>query len=201
MNMHSNDQPEGAIEADLLAEQLLEVGLLRGQGGTEVPAVWPVGSKLVVIDGAVTQLPLAASSRGQQRHFRIGSARRAYDDPSYVHVAHAFSGVGLRPYAPVHLQVAGSGAGDLEVSWIRQTRIGGDNWDGMEVPLGEEAEQYLLRVLDGSTVLREVVTTSPAWTYSAADQLTDGGAAGKTLEVRQISALYGAGRAARLELD
>lgn len=189
------------VAAGDFAGRYVLTGLLRGQGGTEVAAVWPVGSKLVVIDRAVTQMPLAASSRGQQRHFRIGSARRAYDDPSYVHEAHAFSGIGLRPYAPVHLQVAASGAGDLEVSWIRQTRIGGDNWDGIEVPLGEETEQYLLRILDGSTVLREVVTAAPVWTYSAADQLTDGGAAGKTLEVRQISALYGAGRAARLELE
>lgn len=31
MNLHSNDQPEGAIAADLLAEQLLEVGQLLGE--------------------------------------------------------------------------------------------------------------------------------------------------------------------------
>lgn len=86
------------------------------------------------------------------------------------------------------------------IRWIRRTRIDGDSWDGLDVPLGEEREQYLLRVLDGSTVVREVVIDQTEWAYTAAEQALDGGVTDRVVEVRQISASYGAGAAARLTL-
>ncbi|WP_442478180.1 GTA baseplate fiber-binding domain-containing protein [Thalassovita mediterranea] len=176
-------------------------GLLRGQQGSEVEMadLWPVGSYVVLLDGTAQQLGLAANTRGLAQHFRIGPARRGYDDPSFVHEVHAFAGRGLRPYAPVHLRAAAAN-GDLMIRWIRRTRIDGDSWDGLDVPLGEEREQYLLRVLDGSTVVREVVIDQTEWAYTAAEQALNGGVTDRVVEVRQISASYGAGAAARLTL-
>ncbi|MEC8196932.1 MAG: hypothetical protein VX228_11585, partial [Pseudomonadota bacterium] len=177
-------------------------GLLRGQQGTEgaMGDPWPLGTYAVLLDGAPQQLPLAANTRGLAQHFRIGSARRGYDDPSYVHEIHAFSGIGLRPFAPVHLRHHQLADGSLTFSWIRRSRIGADSWDGLDVPLGEESEAYLLRVMAGDTVLREVQLTTPGWTYSAADQASDGGLSGHVVELRQISARYGPGAAAHLSL-
>src|SRR5690606_23281057 len=131
----------------------LIAGRLRGQAGTDavMPLVWPEGSLVVVLDGAVRQLPLAPSTRGVAHHYRIGPALRAVDDASYRHQEAAFPGVGLRPLSPCHLRVQGRA-----VSWVRRTRIGGDGWDGADVPLGEESESYLLRLLrDGSLLYRE----------------------------------------------
>jgi len=177
-------------------------GLLRGQQGTEgaMGDPWPLGTYAVLLDGAPQQLPLAANTRGLAQHFRIGSARRGYDDPSYVHDIHAFSGIGLRPNAPVHLRHQQLADGSLAFSWIRRSRIGADSWDGLDVPLGEESEAYLLRVMAGDTVLREVQLTAPDWTYSAAEQAADGGVSGHVVELRQISARYGPGAAAHLSL-
>jgi hypothetical protein len=50
------------------------------------------------------------------------------------------SGSGLRPFSPVHLKaVRDQATGDVRLSWIRRTRLGGDSW-AAEVPLGEEVE-------------------------------------------------------------
>ncbi len=182
--------------ASLVGEGLYDLDLrLRGQAGTDalMPQIWPVGSTFVLLDGAVRQIELALASRGLSRHYRTGPAARPYDDPVYVHQQHAFDGIGLRPYAPVHLRTARDGAGDLEISWIRRTRIDGDSWQSAEVPLGEESEAYLLRVMDGASIKREVTLSSPGWTYSAAAQAADGLSPPFTIAVAQISASFGPG--------
>jgi hypothetical protein len=139
------------------------------------------------------QIGLTEAQRGQARHYRIGPGARPVDDPSFGHAVIAFDGLGLRPYAPVHLRLVET-EGDLRVTWIRRTRIGGDRWDTPEVPLGEESERYLLRMRRGVQVLREVVLDGPAWTYTAANRGADGPDMGKRIEVAQISASFGPGR-------
>lgn len=173
---------------------------LRGQLGTDagMPAVWPAGSCVVLMDGAPEQVGLSPAQRGLVRHFRIGPARRPYADGSYRHAVHAFDGVGLRPLSPVHLRAEGTG--DLTIRWIRRSRIGADSWDGLDVPLGEEAERYLVRVMDGAQILREAEVGAPEWIWSAADQAADGGAAGRRVEVAQVSAVTGPGGWGRLTL-
>jgi len=128
-----------------------------------------------------------------------GPASRGYDDATYVHEVHGFNGVGLRPYAPVHLGARWSG-GDLAVSWLRRTRIDGDGWLAEEVPLGETEERYRVRVLDGLTVLREATVSAPDWSYSAAMQADDGAAPPFAVEVAQVSGVWGAGPFRRIEV-
>ncbi len=168
---------------------------LRGQLGSDanMPDEWPAGSMFVLLDGSLEQLDLAVNSRNVSQHFRIGSAFRPYDDPSYVHTQQAFSGVGLRPLAPAHLQVNALGNGDMQISALRRTRIGGDSWDGLDVPLGEEREAYLLRILVDGQIKREVELDTPLWTYALGDQQADGAETGFNVSLAQVSAIYGAG--------
>ncbi|SEQ64169.1 baseplate multidomain protein megatron [Thalassovita taeanensis] len=170
-------------------------GRLRGQRGSEanMPDAWPAGSYFVLLDGVPKQLDLASSTRGLARHYRVGAARRGYDDPSYKHFALAFSGVGLKPYAPVHMKALRDVGGDLALSWVRRTRVDGDSWDALEVPLGEESEAYLVRVLSAGQVVREISVSNPEWMYSAAEQALDGVEAPFEVSVAQVSAPYGAG--------
>lgn len=176
---------------------------LRGQAGSEpeIADVWPIGSYVVILNGAVGQLALPSSGRGLIRHFRIGPAQRGYDDSSYTHQIHAFEGRGMRPLSPVHLRGAKDGAGDLALSWMRRTRIEGDGWALSDVPLGEDSERYLLRVQDASeTVLREVTLASPDWIYPAALRAVDGVSGTYTVSVAQVSNRFGPGSFTRIEL-
>ncbi len=188
--------------AELVAEHTWEItGRLRGQAGSDAtaPMVWPAGSLMVMLDATVPQLPLPASARGLERHYRIGPASRPLDDATYGHEVHAFAGIGLRPLAPVHLDAVREG-GDLVFRWIRRTRIDGDSWASVEVPLGESTETYVVRVLAGRAVLREETVTAPTWRYTAAMQAADGAVAPFTFAVAQSSASFGAGPFRALEV-
>ncbi|MDT8856308.1 glycoside hydrolase/phage tail family protein [Paracoccaceae bacterium Fryx2] len=182
-------------DAVLVGPQTYELGRrLRGQAGSDgvMPQVWPVGSIVVLLTGAVQQIDLAASARGLARHYRFGAAARGYDDPAVVHRIEAFQGIGLRPFAPVHLEARRQG-GDLALSWVRRSRIDGDSWQSSEVPLGEEREAYLLRVVLRDTILREVALTAPGWVYPAGMQAVDGLAGAFRIEVAQVSDRFGPG--------
>ncbi len=185
-------------QAEVIGEGVWALSFrLRGQLGTEgeMSSAWPAGSRVVLLDAAAEVLDLPARARGIERHYRTGPASRPLDDAIYRHDVVTFEGIGLRPYAPVHL-AGQERAGDLLVSWIRRTRIDGDPWDEADVPLGEGAERYAVRVVRGGEVLRREEVTTPAWTYLAQDRADDG--PGARIEVAQVSDRFGPGTWARL---
>lgn len=183
-------------QATLVAPDTYEISMrLRGQLGTDgiQPASWPAGSTVVLLDAALTQVELAAGTRGLSRIYRIGATARGPDDPNVVTLTEAFDGIGLRPYPVAHLRAIGQAGAEIGLSWIRRTRIDGDNWQQAEVPLGEEQELYLVRVLSGATVLAEYTVAEPGFAYPAAMQAADGATGGFALAVAQLSQRFGPG--------
>lgn len=126
---------------------------------------------------------------------------RAVSDGSYVHDVRAFSGIGLRPFAPAHLRSVSEVSGDRTFSWVRRTRVDGDSWASPEVPLGEAYEAYVVRVFDGVALVRSVDLAGPGWVYTAAMQTADGISGSYSVEVAQISERFGAGSFARIEIN
>ncbi|WP_170468695.1 GTA baseplate fiber-binding domain-containing protein [Ruegeria arenilitoris] len=173
-------------------------GRLRGQLGTDaaMPDVWPDGSTIVLLDERVFQTGLLRSERRVTKNYRIGPGTRAYDDPSFVHQVHTFDGNGLRPYAPVHLGATATAQGD-QISWIRRTRLDDDSWEGLDVPLGEETESYLLRIRVNGGIVREQVLSEPRWIYAPGMKVADGVTGSYSVDVAQISASFGPGPFAR----
>ncbi len=192
------------VTADLQLDGSYQLtGLLRGQAGSDgmMPDAWPVGSYIVLLDGVPQQIDLAASARDLARHYRVGPAMRAVSDGSYVHDVRAFSGIGLRPFAPAHLRSVSEVSGDRTFSWVRRTRVDGDSWASPEVPLGEAYEAYVVRVFDGVALVRSVDLAGPGWVYTAAMQTADGISGSYSVEVAQISERFGAGSFARIEIN
>ncbi|MBZ8118521.1 glycoside hydrolase/phage tail family protein [Roseovarius sp. LXJ103] len=191
-------------DADLVGEdQYLLSHRLRGQAGTEGagPGGWPIGSYLVMLDGLPQQIELSDALRRRARHYRIGPAGRPVDDPSYQYDVVAFEGIGLRPLRPVHLRAVLDTSGEVALRWIRRTRIDGDRWDTPEVPLGEESEQYLLRILRDGGIVREELLSAPNWTYRADARAADGTTSGFEVKVAQVSAKFGTGVFASAEVS
>ncbi|MCV2871099.1 glycoside hydrolase/phage tail family protein [Defluviimonas sp. WL0050] len=176
---------------------------LRGQAGTDavMPTNWPIGSYVVLMNGAPKQIDMALAARDLARHYRIGPSTRAYDDPSYIHRVEAFSGIGLRPLSPAHLRARRGLVGDLGVSWVRRTRIDGDSWSGLDVPLGEALERYLVRVVESSLIRREVFVAQPNWTYTTAMQAADAVTAPFEIHVAQLSDAFGPGPFRRITVN
>ncbi|MEM9250505.1 MAG: phage tail protein [Pseudomonadota bacterium] len=192
-----------AQDVTLVAPDVYALSMrLRGQLGTDAtqPEAWPVGAQIVLLDPTVQQIDLPLAARGVARNYRIGPVTLPVSDPALRHMERAFDGVGLRPFAPVHLRARARSDGGCDVRWIRRTRLGGDSWFGEDVPLAEEAELYRLRILDGAgDIIRQTDVASTLWTWSAADRASDVGAA--AIEVAQVSQAYGAGPYRRIEID
>ena len=170
--------------------------LLRGQAGTELAMRSPVaaGARFVLLDGAPVQVDMTPDEVGLAFNWKCGPASRDIGNPSYLDVTHTFTGRGLVPLSPVHLRGTRS-AGDLTITWKRRTRLGGDSWDSVEVPLGEDSERYEIDILDGSDVVRTLSATTPTVTYTAADQTADFGSPQSSVSVRihQLSTTAGRG--------
>ena len=171
-------------------------GLLRGQGGSEHVLAQPVapGARFVLFDGAVQALPLAANDLRVPLSLRAGPATRDLGDPTYVEQQVVFAASGLRPLSPVHLRARRMG-GDIELSWIRRSRVNADSWESADVPVGEAEERYEIDILSGGDVVRTLGAGSPQATYLAADQISDWGVqpSSLSLAVYQISDVYGRG--------
>jgi len=191
-------------EAVPVAAGLWELALrLRGQAGTDHLAETdrPPGAVVVLLDGALRQVSLPSSLRGLSQVWRVGPGRRPVSDPSYVETARAFEGVGLRPYAPVHLRATRDGAGGHRLTWIRRTRIDGDSWAGLDVPLGEASELYVLRIIANGVLLRETTLAEPVFEYAQAMKDADGAPSVFEAHVAQISDRFGPGPFRRITIN
>ncbi|MCW1429146.1 phage tail protein [Novosphingobium sp. JCM 18896] len=139
--------------------------LLRGCGGTEAALANHVaGERFVLLDGRPVALDPA----------RVGSvpgvqiAAVGFGDDAPVLAPIALRGVGLRPPAPVHPRVAAAPDGALELGWTRRAR-GGWAWrDGVDVPLQEQVERYIVTLGDPAAPAAVWEPSEPRLALSAA---------------------------------
>ena len=209
-NLAALSRPDGSWEvlqfqtAELIAPNTYRLTqLLRGQGGSDVSneSMLPTDATFILLNGAITPAGLSLADLHRTFNWRYGPANKDIGSASFATRAVTYRGVGLRPLSPVHVRAARNASGDIALSWIRRTRIGGDNWELADVPLGEDSERYELDILDpanASIVVRTLTVSIPSAAYTQAQQIADFGAAQSVCHVRvhQISALLGRGAAA-----
>jgi hypothetical protein len=176
--------------------------LLRGQAGSEFAMAGPLpaGAPFVVLGAHMVPIASGFDALARPMQLRIAASGRNHDDPAAVALTVTPGDTALKPLSPVHVAAFRAGDG-IHISWIRRTRIDGDNW-GVEVPLGEEAESYTLEILSGGAVVRSIACAVSQALYAAADELVDFGATQTSLHVRvaQLSSTVGAGHAAEITL-
>jgi len=183
-------------EADLLANGNMRLsGMLRGRNGTEQAVAGHIaGERFVLLDGGGL-VPAAPplETIGQSLLLKPVTRGRTLEETAAQSLT--VSGASLRPLAPVHLRGRRSDGGDLEITWIRRTRVGGAWIDGVDVPLGEEVESYEIDILAGGQPVRTISSAAPQVVYGAAEQTIDFGAPQAAVEVAvcQMSALIGRG--------
>lgn len=120
-------------------------GLLRGRGGTEAAALagHPAGAAFVLLDDS----PLALDgNRLPATGARILALGLVDEEPVGGPLAN--EGLTLRPLPPVHPRIAPTAAGGLDLGWTRRSR-GAWSWpSGIDAPLNEQAEAYLVGLGD-----------------------------------------------------
>ncbi len=152
-------------------------GFLRGVLGTAhaMAAPHPAGARIVMLDQRLTRLNVHPHEWREALAILAPRWGGLAHDPRAAMQTVTLPNAALRSWAPAHLRARRDAAGDVQVSWIRCARSGGETWEG-EPPLGAEAESYRVEVLDGAALVRAAQTPTPAWTYAAGDQVADFGA-------------------------
>lgn len=179
-----------AAKAELTAPSTYRLSrLLRGQNGSDgdMQDIIPSGARVVWLGAGWGDLPLTDSLIGESVPITATAAGRESDI-----LSHLYKGNHLRPLSPVHVKMTEQN-GQTTISWTRCTRIDGDSWAGLDVPLGEETELYRVQLWADGAVIAEHETTK------ASLRLTDIQDA-DTVSIAQASRAYGWGAAATLAL-
>lgn len=174
--------------------------LVRGLGGSEPAAarILAAGARVVVLDGAAMPLATSLDDVGRHLRYRIGPPQADVASASMRELSATIGIAPLRPLAPVRLRARRSPLG-VALSWIRRSRVAGDSWEAVDVPLGEEAERYRVTIRAGGDVIRVVETEAPTMLYEEAHELADFGGAQNVLDVElaQFSVVAGLGHSRR----
>ena len=159
--------------------------LLRGRKGTE----WSTSShvqyeRVVLLDRtSLDRVVYSSTYLNVKRLYRAPSVGQAVLDAPQFEFTN--TGIGLKPYSPVHIKAVDAGAGNYDVTWVRRTRVGGEWNDFIDVPLGEESEQYVVEVWRSGSMISSTTTTTTSATVAAQS--------GDTIRVAQVSTIVGNG--------
>jgi len=145
------------------------------------------GARLVWLGPGWDDLPLPGTLIGESVPITAIAAGR---QSNILH--HPYKAVHLRPLSPVHVKITEEN-GQTTLSWIRRTRIGGDSWTGLDVPLGEDIEQYRVQLWAQGAVIAEYETAESKLTLSTLQNAD-------RVSIAQASRAFGWGQAETLTL-
>lgn len=159
----------------------------RGRRGTEGSCGGHAAGDLFMLTGSLLSEGLGLDDLGKTFLFRVQSVGRSPTGAERISVP--FAAASLKPYAPVaFLATRDPATGDWSFAWTRRTRVGGDWIGGTPIPLGEAAEAYELAIPLGGGAYRTISATSPAASWTSAEQTADFGAPQTSLPV--VIAVY-----------
>lgn len=157
--------------------------LLRGRRATEAGMSTHVpGEPFLVLDPD-TLLALSVQPGAPM----VDVMAKGVGDPQGVISRIPVTGRALAPLCPVHLRAAGRPDGGMTLSWVRRSREGWRWLDGVDVPLGEEAELYRVEIANEAHIARFNLAV-PALELDAATMaaLRQGGAPTAHVAITQV---------------
>lgn len=170
--------------------------LLRGRRGTESFVGTGLAGDMVVgvSMGNVFRIAMQNSEIGAPLVYKAITTGAAYASG----VDQTFTGTGLclKPFSPTMAQGRLSGS-DLVITWLRRNRLGQELMSGVEIPMSETVESYVVEILSGGSpaVVRTLTSSTPTVTYTSSQITADFGSAQPSYDIRiyQISAAVGRG--------
>src|SRR5690606_156668 len=139
------------------------------------------GADIVVLDEAVVPLGLTAEERGRSLNWIAEGGTTPAGRVGPI----VFSG-GTRaqtPLSPVHL-AGRRGVDGIRLSWLRRSRIDGEDVEGVDMPHDEPKGRYRREILNGAAVMRAADVGERRFLYGAEDEIADFGAVQTQLSIR-----------------
>ena len=189
------------IDATFVSDGVYDLSrLLRGSRGTEWRMTGHVaGEKFVLLRAqGIRRIVLTNAQLGVSRYYKgvtlgrtIGTATaRTFTD----------NGVGKKPFSPVLARVSRDGSNNATITWETRSRLGVRMIGplGVSVPADDAIEAWSIDFYtdDTYTTLADTKTSStPSYTYTAADQTTAGLTPGNPLfmDIHKVSSIVGRG--------
>lgn len=168
--------------------------LLRGRLGTEyATGTHGSGERLVLLQrGPIYRVDYGPSDWNSPREYKAVTLLLAEADAEAIDFTN--TGEGKRPLSPVQIFGTPSGA-DTIVTWSRRSRLRQPGLGNGPLPLGESVEAYEIDVIVAGDVVRTISTSSPEFTYTAADRAADAASGDMVrIAVYQMSDVRGRGR-------
>jgi hypothetical protein len=198
--MALEDADEAAMDAGanlaMLGNELIQFGaaeplganrwrlgrLWRGRRGTESAiGTQAADDRLVLVArDSLAVVDLAGAAAGTLAQVLADGAG---DTGGAAEAEAAITGLSVAPPAPVHLREI-LGEDGPEIHWVRRSRTGWRWIDGIDAPLGEEAERYRVTIAPSGAPERIVETSEPRVLLDAGER-----ADGVTVTVRQVGSL------------
>lgn len=174
-------------------------GMLRGRFGTErLTGTHAAGDLIALLDvSAVKFIGAGVDSLNIARLYRAVTGGQFISAASDVEFT--YQGENLKCLPPVEVKGVKSASNDWSITWTRRTRTPVEPFSGIDAPLSESAESYVVEIYaDGtySTIKRTLSgLASASATYTSAQQSADFGAVQKFLYVKvyQVSSTMGRG--------
>ncbi len=191
------------VNAELIAPNhyLLSV-FLRGQNGSEavMADVLEAGAAVVVLTPQLVPLDLAPTQLSRETSLLYGPSALPREGYGWQSGVFTTKRVGLICLAPAHLRQRVDANGNIDITWIRRSRLAGDDFEAAEIPLGETHEAYQVSVMADDDIIFQSQTQVPQWTYEASLRAQHQAAhtpRNWRIGVAQISATQGAGYQSR----
>ena len=168
--------------------------LLRGRRGTEyLISGHRAEENFVLVSSLLPSASLLLSDVGGAAQYK--TVTLGADEDEGVPFTFHYQANSLKPFSPASGVIKKTASGDIEISWIRRSRVGAQWLDAMDVPLGELYEKYEIDIIKNGKAVRTVTVNQSHFTYKTADQITDFGSAKNTvtLHIYQLSDYVGRG--------
>lgn len=127
--------------------------LLRGRFGTNTTELTHAADEQVVyLNGAEVLVTIDPVRLNQEYNYKVVTVNQDVADATAV--PFTWTGGTAKPLPPSSLRGERDSDNNLLALWNRSSRIGAGMRPYSDVPLGEEREEYLFEVYDGSTLTR-----------------------------------------------
>lgn len=163
----------------LSAKVVKLTGLIRAQRGTDVAAANHGANEYVVLlasanpSFATGVRPFTLNSTAHNLDYTFSALGSPTAKPPFTENDTA-AGLSLYPFAPTLLSATLAGGNDLNLAWVRRDRLS-TAFVASPTLMSETSEKYDVEIMNGTTVVRTLTDlTSPAYTYTSANQTTDG---------------------------